>query len=175
MIFPEGTYYMNEKVVPLNKVIFNRRKLVAAVKALKKSGKKIVFTNGCYDLLHAGHVRFLKAAKKMGDVLLLALNSDSSVRRIKGPKRPITPQAERAELMAGLSCVDLVTIFNEADPLKIIKDVKPDVLVKGGDWPLDKIIGADIVRANGGKVKNIKYLKGKSTTNIIKKVLESYG
>jgi rfaE bifunctional protein nucleotidyltransferase chain/domain len=159
----------------MNKIIFNRAKLLAAVRALKKRGKKIVFTNGCYDLLHAGHVRFLKAARKMGGALLLALNSDASVRRIKGPKRPITPQSERAELMAGLSCVDLVTVFNEDDPYNIINDVKPDVLVKGGDWALDKIIGTDIVKANGGKVRNIRYLKGKSTTNIIRKVLESYG
>jgi len=157
------------------KVIMSRTKLVAAIKALKKRGKKIVFTNGCYDLLHAGHVRFLKAAKKMGDVLLLALNSDSSVRRIKGKNRPITPQSERAELMAALSPVDIVTVFYEDDPYNIIRDVKPDVLVKGGDWPLDKIIGADVVRENGGVVRNIRYVKGRSTTNIIKRVIESYG
>lgn len=159
----------------MEKVILDRKKLIAAVKSLKKRGKKIVFTNGCYDLLHAGHVRFLKAAKKMGDVLLLALNSDSSVKRIKGPKRPVTPELERAELMASLACVDIVTLFKEDDPYNIIKDVVPDVLVKGGDWALDRIIGADVVRANGGKVRNIRYIKGKSTTNIIKKVLESYG
>jgi rfaE bifunctional protein nucleotidyltransferase chain/domain len=159
----------------MNKVILSRAKLVSAVKLLKKCGKKVVFTNGCYDLLHAGHVRFLKAAKKMGDVLLLALNSDSSVRRIKGKNRPITPQAERAELVAALAPVDIVTVFYEDDPYKIIKDVKPNVLVKGGDWALDKIIGADVVKANGGAVRNIRYIKGKSSTNIIKKVLESYG
>jgi D-beta-D-heptose 7-phosphate kinase/D-beta-D-heptose 1-phosphate adenosyltransferase len=120
-------------------------------------------------------VRFLKAAKKMGDVLLLALNSDSSVRRIKGKNRPITPQAERAELMAALAPVDVVTVFYEDDPYKIINEIKPNVLVKGGDWAPDKIIGADVVRAAGGVVRNIRYMKGKSTTNIIKKVLESYG
>lgn len=159
----------------MSKVILNRKKLVSLIKTLKKRGKKIVFTNGCYDLLHAGHVRFLKAAKKMGDVLVLALNSDASVRRIKGKNRPITPETERAELMAGLACVDIVTLFHEDDPYNIIKDIKPDVLVKGGDWALDKIIGADVVEANGGRVRNIKYLKGKSTTNIIKRVMESYG
>jgi D-beta-D-heptose 7-phosphate kinase/D-beta-D-heptose 1-phosphate adenosyltransferase len=159
----------------MNKIILDRKKLIAAARALKKRGKKIVFTNGCYDLLHAGHVRFLKAAGKMGDILLLALNSDSSVRRIKGPKRPITPEAERLELMSSLACVGIVTLFYEDDPYNIINDVKPDVLVKGGDWALDRIIGADIVKANGGKVKNIRYLKGKSSTNLIKKVLESYG
>jgi D-beta-D-heptose 7-phosphate kinase/D-beta-D-heptose 1-phosphate adenosyltransferase len=158
-----------------NKVIFNRKKLIARIKSLKKSGKKIVFTNGCYDLLHTGHVRFLKKARSMGGALVLALNSDSSVRRIKGPKRPITPQDERAELMSALAPVDIVTIFYEDDPYNIINDIKPDVLVKGGDWALDRIIGADIVKKNGGVVRSIKYLKGKSTTNIIKQVLKNYG
>ncbi|MGD0566617.1 MAG: D-glycero-beta-D-manno-heptose 1-phosphate adenylyltransferase [Candidatus Goldiibacteriota bacterium] len=156
------------------KIIGNRKNLVAAVKKLKRSGKKVVFTNGCYDLLHVGHVRFLKTAKKMGDVLLLALNSDSSVKRIKGPKRPVTGQNERAELMAALDCVDMVTFFEEDDPYAIIKDVIPDVLVKGGDWAIDRIIGADVVKAAGGKVRNIKYIKGKSTTNVIAKVLKYY-
>ena len=158
-----------------SKVIFNRKKLIARIKSLKKQGKKIVFTNGCYDILHAGHVRFLKKAVAMGDVLVLALNSDSSVKRLKGPNRPITPQDERAELMSALAPVGIVTVFYEDDPYNIINDIKPDVLVKGGDWALDRIIGADIVKANGGVVRNIKYVKGRSTTNIIKKVLESYG
>lgn len=156
------------------KVIFDRKKLVSEVKKLKKQGKRIVFTNGCYDLLHGGHVRFLIAARKMGDVLVLALNSDASVRRIKGPKRPVTGEAERAEVMAALECVDIVTIFDESDPYDIIKDIVPNVLVKGGDWSLDKIIGADIVKAAGGKVRNVPYVKGKSTTNIIGKVLKYY-
>jgi D-glycero-beta-D-manno-heptose 1-phosphate adenylyltransferase len=158
-----------------NKVIFNRKKLIARIKALKKRGKKIVFTNGCYDILHAGHVRFLKKAGAMGDVLVLALNSDSSVKRVKGRARPITPQDERAELMSALIPVDIVTVFYEDDPYNIINDIKPDVLVKGGDWALDRIIGADIVKENGGVVRNIKYVKGRSTTNIIRQVLESYG
>ncbi len=156
------------------KIIFDRKKLVSAVKKLKKSGKKVVFTNGCYDLLHVGHVRFLKAARKLGGALVLALNSDASVRRIKGPKRPVTPENERAEVMSALSCVDLITLFHEDDPFNIIKDVVPDVLVKGGDWSLDKIIGADIVKAAGGKVKNVPYIKGKSTTNIIANVIKYY-
>ncbi len=157
-----------------DKVIFGRKKLIIAVKKLKKQGKKIVFTNGCYDLLHGGHVRFLAAAKKMGDVLVLALNSDASVRRIKGPKRPVTNQDERAEVMSALESVDIVTIFDENDPYNIIKDIVPNVLVKGGDWALDKIIGADIVEAAGGKVRNVPYVKGKSTTNIIAKVMKYY-
>jgi D-beta-D-heptose 7-phosphate kinase/D-beta-D-heptose 1-phosphate adenosyltransferase len=156
------------------KVIADRGKLLRAIKGLKKSGKKIVFTNGCYDILHVGHVRFLAAAKKLGDVLLLALNSDASVKRIKGPKRPVICQQERAELMAALECVDIVTFFGEDDPYEIIKATVPDVLVKGGDWALDKIIGADVVTAAGGKVKNIKYIKGKSTTNVIAKILKYY-
>jgi len=157
------------------KIISPGAQLLKKTGALKKQGKKIVFTNGCYDILHAGHVRFLNKAKKMGDVLLLALNSDESVRRIKGPKRPITPQAERAEIMASLSSVDIVSFFSEDDPYNIIKSVVPDVLVKGGDWAIGKIIGADIVRAAGGSVRNIKYEKGMSTTNIIAKVLKVYG
>ena len=158
----------------IDKVIFDRKKLIATVKKLKDNGNKIVFTNGCYDLIHGGHVRFLIAAKKMGDILILALNSDASVRQIKGPKRPVTAQAERAEVMSALECVDIVTLFEEKDPYNIIKDIVPDVLVKGGDWPLNKIIGADIVLAAGGKVKNVPYVKGKSTTNIIAKVLKYY-
>lgn len=157
-----------------NKIIIRRAELLEKVRAFKKQGKKIVFTNGCYDLLHGGHVRFLAKAKKMGDVLILALNSDASVRRIKGPKRPITPQSERLELMSCLESVDIATLFDEDDPYEIIKGVVPDVLVKGGDWAPDKIIGADVVRANGGKVRNIKYEKGKSTTNIIKKIVKVY-
>lgn len=157
-----------------SKIIVNRAALIKRIKALKRQNNKIVFTNGCYDLLHGGHVRFLSKARRLGDVLILALNSDASVRRIKGPKRPVTPQFERAELMSYLESVDIVTLFNESDPYNIIRDIVPDVLVKGGDWGLDKIIGADIVKANGGKVKNIKYEKGKSTTNIIKKIVKAY-
>jgi rfaE bifunctional protein nucleotidyltransferase chain/domain len=158
-----------------NKIIFDRAKLVKKVSALKKQGKKIVFTNGCYDLIHAGHVKLLQKAKKLGDVLILAINSDSSVRRIKGPKRPIMPELERAEVLAALECVDIVTAFYEDDPFNIIKDVVPDVLVKGGDWKMGTIIGADIVEAAGGVTRNIKYEKGNSTTGIIERVVNAYG
>lgn len=157
------------------KVIFDRKKLVKKVNALKKKGKKIVFTNGCYDLIHAGHVKFLQKAKKLGDILILAINSDSSVRRIKGPKRPVMPEHERAEVLAALECVDIVTIFHENDPFNIVKDIVPDVLVKGGDWKMGTIIGADIVEAAGGRTTNIKYEKGNSTTGIIERVVEAYG
>lgn len=156
------------------KVIFQRKKLLKVIKNFKKQKKKIVFTNGCYDILHAGHVKFLQEAKKLGDILLVAINSDSSVRKIKGKKRPIVPQKERAEVLSALKCVDLVTVFYEKDPYKIINDIKPDILVKGGDWPVNKIIGADIVRKKGGLVKTIKYIKGSSTTDIISRVLKSY-
>ncbi|MCX7697900.1 MAG: D-glycero-beta-D-manno-heptose 1-phosphate adenylyltransferase [Candidatus Goldbacteria bacterium] len=157
-----------------NKIIFSRKKLLKILKKLKIQGKKIVFTNGCYDILHIGHIRFLKKAKKFGDILLVALNSDSSVKKIKGDKRPIIPQRERAEVLSALEFVDFITVFYEPDPYNIIKDIKPDVLVKGGDWPLNKIIGADIVKKSGGIVKNIKYIKGNSTTEIINKVLRNY-
>ncbi len=156
------------------KIIFSREKLLKVIKKLKKQKKKIVFTNGCYDILHIGHIKFLKKAKEYGDILLVAINSDSSVKKIKGDKRPIVPQKERAEVLCALEFVDLITVFYEPDPYNIIKDIKPDVLIKGGDWPLQKIIGADIVKKAGGMVKNIKYIKGNSTTEIINKVLKSY-
>ncbi len=157
------------------KILRNRKKLAEKTRSLKKAGKKIVFTNGCYDIIHAGHVRFLRRAKKSGDILLVALNSDSSVRRIKGKKRPITPQAERMEVMAAFSSVDIVTLFCEDDPYKIINDIKPNVLVKGGDWKTGDIIGSDIVKKNRGSVKSVKYEEGRSTTGIIDKVIKNYG
>jgi len=155
-------------------VIMNREKLKKAVNSLKKAGKKVVFTNGCYDLLHVGHIRLLQSARKKGDILIVAINSDASVRRIKGDKRPLVNQKERAETLAALECIDIVTVFNEDDPFNIIKDIMPDILVKGGDWPLDKIIGSDIVIKNGGKVMNIKYQAGKSTTNLVGRVVKAY-
>lgn len=157
-----------------DKIIFLRKKLINKINKLKRKQKKIVFTNGCYDILHIGHIKFLKSAKRYGDVLIVAINSDSSVKKIKGDLRPIIPQRERAEVLAALYFVDIVTIFYEDNPYNIISDIKPDVLVKGGDWPIDKIIGADIVRKNGGIVKNIKYIKGESTSGIINKILKNY-
>ena len=139
---------------------------------LQATGKKIVFTNGCFDLIHTGHTRYLAKAKSFGDLLIVAVNSDSSVRMIKGEKRPINTQAERAEVLAALESVDFVTIFDEPDPHKIISELQPDVLVKGGDWPIEKIIGRDIVEARGGKVVNVPYVEGASTTGIIEKILK---
>ncbi|MBI3398356.1 MAG: D-glycero-beta-D-manno-heptose 1-phosphate adenylyltransferase [Deltaproteobacteria bacterium] len=141
---------------------------------LRTSGKKkiIVFTNGCFDIVHAGHVRYLNKAKSLGDMLVVGLNTDSSVRQIKGDKRPIVPQRERAELLAGLEAVDYVVLFNEPTPIKLIKAILPNVLVKGADWASHEIVGAEVVKAAGGKITRIKLVQGRSTTNIIKKILE---
>ncbi len=142
---------------------------------LRATGKKIVFTNGCFDLIHTGHTRYLAAAKALGDILVVAVNSDSSVRTIKGEKRPLNPEQDRAETLAALEAVDFVTLFSEPDPHRIISELQPDVLVKGGDWPIDKIIGRDIVEARGGKVMTIPFVEGASTTGIIEKILKKYG
>jgi rfaE bifunctional protein nucleotidyltransferase chain/domain len=142
---------------------------------LKKDGKRIVFTNGCFDILHAGHVRYLAAARAEGDILVVGLNSDESVRLIKGEKRPVVPQIQRAEVLSGLSCVDYVVLFDEPDPLNLIKNVGPDILVKGGDWEEKDIIGADFVKATGGRVVRISVVPGISTSSIIKRILEISG
>ena len=136
----------------------------------KSKGKKVVFTNGCFDILHPGHTRYLYAARELGDYLIVAVNSDSSVRIIKGEGRPILPQEVRAELLAALSCVDGVVIFDEDNPLEVIQYLMPDVLVKGGDWVEEEIIGADVVKEAGGEVRRIPFISGHSTTEIIKKL-----
>lgn len=150
------------------------KELKKTVEALHRQGKKIVFTNGCFDLLHYGHVIYLKKAKSKGDILIVAVNSDSSVRRIKGNGRPIVKEADRANVIAGLESVDYVTIFNEATPQKSIKTLKPDILVKGSDWGKNNIIGADIVAKYGGKVLTIALARGRSTTNLINRVAKIY-
>ncbi|OGW55860.1 MAG: glycerol-3-phosphate cytidylyltransferase [Nitrospirae bacterium RBG_19FT_COMBO_55_12] len=142
---------------------------------LKSAGTKIVFTNGCFDLIHTGHTRYFAKARSFGDILVVAVNSDASVRRIKGEKRPINPQDERAEVLAALGSVDFVVIFDESDPHKVIAALQPDVLVKGGDWPVEKIIGRDIVEARGGTVISVPYIEGASTTGIIEKIVKRYG
>lgn len=141
---------------------------------LKSEGKIVVFTNGVFDLIHSGHVDYLIKAKEMGDVLILALNTDSSVKRIKGYNRPILEQNERAFIVSNLKPVDYVTFFEEDTPAEIISDLIPDVLVKGADWAIDKIVGREVVEANGGKVKNIKFINEQSTSNIIKIIKERY-
>ncbi|TAN60370.1 D-glycero-beta-D-manno-heptose 1-phosphate adenylyltransferase [bacterium] len=148
------------------------RTLKPKLKALQAKRKKIIFTNGCFDILHAGHVRYLKKAKSHGDVLVVGLNSDASVRAIKGDKRPIVPQNERAEVMSALGFVDFVVVFNETTPLKLIEAIKPDILAKGADWAAKDIVGGDVVKKSGGKIRRITLVKGRSTTNIIRKILE---
>ncbi|RLC30750.1 MAG: D-glycero-beta-D-manno-heptose 1-phosphate adenylyltransferase [Deltaproteobacteria bacterium] len=154
--------------------ILETEALAEALISFRRSGRKIVFTNGCFDILHAGHVRYLSAARDQGDLLVLGLNSDESVRKIKGPRRPIVGQAQRAEVLAGLICVDYISVFDDADPLALIKAVKPDVLVKGADWPIEKIIGADFVRACGGSVVRVDVVPSISTSRIIGTIVERY-
>ncbi len=151
-----------------------RNELKATVDRLKREGKKVVFTNGCFDILHAGHTRYLREARKLGDALILALNSDTSVRSIKGPMRPIVPEAERVEVVTSLDSVDYVTVFDELTPLELIEFLRPDVIVKGGDWAEKDIVGAETVRKWGGRVAIMPEIEGASTTNIIDKVLQVY-
>lgn len=148
--------------------------LSSIVQSLKKAGKRIVFTNGCFDIIHVGHVRYLKEARHLGDVLIVGLNSDASVRKIKGSNRPIVPQGERAEVLSSLRDVDYVVVFNEPDPYHTIAAVKPDILVKGGDWHIENIIGRDIVESYGGKVCTIPFIEGASSTNIIESIIKKY-
>ncbi|MDY6954756.1 MAG: D-glycero-beta-D-manno-heptose 1-phosphate adenylyltransferase [Thermodesulfobacteriota bacterium] len=159
---------MSEKVI-------NRRELKERVQAMKRAGKTIVFTNGCFDLLHIGHVQYLEAAKAQGDILVVGLNSDSSVRKIKGPNRPVVPEKERAEVLAALACVDVVTIFEQPDPLTTIQTIVPHVLVKGADWAEDAIVGRDVVEAAGGRVVRVPLTAGASTTRVIETILAHYG
>ena len=136
----------------------------------KARGQKVVFTNGCFDILHRGHLHLLREAKALGDLLIVAVNGDASVRQIKGPARPVIAEAERAELIAALEMVDYVTLFDELDPYRQIEEIRPDILVKGGDWREEEIIGGDIVERSGGKIAVIPYLKGFSTTQIISRL-----
>jgi D-beta-D-heptose 7-phosphate kinase/D-beta-D-heptose 1-phosphate adenosyltransferase len=144
--------------------------LTREIRRLKAQGKKIVFTNGCFDILHPGHTRYLWTARRLGDYLVVAVNSDRSVRIIKGPERPVLPQDARTEVLAALGFVDAVVVFDEENPLRVIESLLPDVLVKGGDWPEHRIIGADVVRQAGGEVRNIPFVEGYSTTSILDKI-----
>ena len=155
----------------MKKKIKDKENLKKVVERVKKEGKRIVFTNGCFDLIHVGHTRYLEEAKKLGDILIVALNSDQSVRAIKGNKRPIITEEERAEVLSALQCVDFVVIFDEPDPLNIISLLKPDILVKGGDWGKDAIIGREVVESIGGKVVRIPEIKGASSSSIIDKIV----
>jgi D-beta-D-heptose 7-phosphate kinase/D-beta-D-heptose 1-phosphate adenosyltransferase len=144
------------------------------VARLQKEGKRVVFSNGCFDILHVGHIRYLAQARKMGDLLVVGLNTDRSVRAIKGDRRPIVPEKERAEVLAALEIVDYVVLFDEPDPLRLISALKPDILVKGADWPKDEIVGREVVEKAGGKVARIPLVPGSSSTNIIEKILKTY-
>ena len=155
------------------------KSLAAAVRAVRKAqaeGRRVVFTNGCFDLLHRGHVRYLEEARRLGDFLVVAVNGDASARQLdKGPGRPVVPETERAEVLAALAAVDLVVIFAEPDPARVIRAIRPDVLVKGGDWPVDRIIGADFVLAHGGTVRSLGYIPGTSSTGLIRRIAASAG
>lgn len=141
----------------------------SSLASLRAQGKKIVFTNGCFDLLHVGHVRYLQEARSLGDALVVGVNSDDSVKRLKGPTRPVQTEADRAEILAALAAVDFTVIFTEDTPENLIKRVHPDVLVKGGDWKIDQIVGAPFVLSYGGQVMSLQFVDGKSTTKIIEK------
>ena len=154
--------------------ILTRDALELKLNKLRRSGKKIVFTNGCFDILHLGHVRYLSFARSSGDILVVGLNSDHSVKLIKGDKRPVVEQSQRAEVIAGLWSVDYVTIFDEADPLALIESLKPDVLVKGEDWPEQEIIGADVVQKHGGKIVRAPSVPDISSSIIIERIKERF-
>ena len=144
------------------------------IHTLKKNGKRIVFTNGCFDILHVGHVRYLEQAKSLGDVLVVGINSDRSVRGLKGPRRPILPVEERGEILSGLGCTDYVTVFDEPTPFELVSLLQPDVLVKGGDWTPEQVVGREVVEGSGGRVVILPFVEGSSTTNIIDVILEKY-
>ena len=151
-------------------MLIERNKIVETCNAIRSGGKKIVFTNGCFDILHAGHVRYLTAAKSFGDILILGLNSDESVKMLKGANRPINNEKDRAEVLLGLKAVDYVVIFGERTAEKLIAEVRPDVYVKGGDYTIDKIPEAKIVQSYGGRVELVQFVAGHSTTKIIEAI-----
>jgi rfaE bifunctional protein nucleotidyltransferase chain/domain len=158
---------MKNKIIP-------RSQIKIVIGDFKKKGQKIVFTNGCFDLLHVGHVRYLQEAASLGDCLIVGLNNDRSVREIKGPRRPLIAEDQRAEVLAALACVGYVVLFDEADPFKLIESIRPDILVKGADWSLDKIIGADLVHSYGGEVCRVEVVPLISTSEIIQRIISRY-
>ena len=151
--------------------VTTRDELVSLLAERRQRQQRVVFTNGCFDLMHIGHVRYLQAARNLGDLLVVGVNSDGSVRALsKGPDRPIVPDVQRAEVLAALACVDYVIIFPEPDPGALIAALQPDILVKGGDWPLDRIVGRDTVEARGGRVQTIPLVPGVSTTTLVQRI-----
>lgn len=155
------------KIVPFSKVS-------TLASSLRAKNKRIVFTNGCFDIIHAGHIKYLEKARALGDVLIVGINSDSSIKKIKGPKRPVVRQRDRATIVAALRPVDYVSIFNDATPIRLIKAIRPDVLVKGADWRLNNIVGGDFVKSYGGKVRAVPLIKGRSTSNLIRKIVDIF-
>jgi D-beta-D-heptose 7-phosphate kinase/D-beta-D-heptose 1-phosphate adenosyltransferase len=155
--------------------VLSRGQMKRKADELRASGKKIVFTNGCFDLLHVGHTRYLRNARELGDVLIVGLNSDSSVRKIKGEGRPIVPEGERAEVLASLACVDYVVVFEEDRPDSLLKSIRPHIHVKGGDYSIQDIPERKSVESHGGKVVILKKVEGHSTRSIIQKILKAYG
>ena len=154
--------------------ILSRDELLKTAVKLKAEGKTLVFTNGCFDLLHPGHIRYLEKARALGDALIVGLNSDRSVKQLKGPARPIFPEAERAEILAALESVDYVTVFDEATPQELIASLAPHVLVKGGDWDANEIVGRKEVEAAGGRVVSIEHHAGHSTSDLVETITKNY-
>ncbi len=154
-------------------MLVSKESIKPLIDEYRKSGRKIVFTNGCFDIIHAGHVKYLEEARRLGDILVLGLNSDESVKILKGPSRPVNGEKDRAAVLSGLRSIDFVLIFDEETPFNLINYLKPDILVKGGDYDPDDIVGADIVRDGGGKVVVIEFVEGKSTSSIIEKINKS--
>lgn len=158
---------MKNKIVDLDTLLKIRERA-------KREGKKIIFTNGCFDILHRGHIEYLEEAKKLGDILIVGLNSDESVKKIKGEKSPIVPEEDRAFVLSALGCVDYVCIFDQETPEQLIKNLVPDVLVKGGDWEKENVVGKEFVEESGGEVFTIEEIEGKSTKKIIQTIIERY-
>lgn len=154
--------------------IKKRDDLRRIVEDLKTKGKRIVFTNGCFDLLHIGHIRYLEEAKSLGDILVVGVNSDRSVRNLKGPDRPILPEEERTEILSGLESVNYITIFDEPTPLELISSLQPHILVKGGDWTKETTVGKEVVERLGGEVVILPFIEGTSTSNLIETILKRY-
>jgi rfaE bifunctional protein nucleotidyltransferase chain/domain len=166
---------LREHGEPLHPAVLTLEEIILRFGREKRNGKRVVFTNGCFDLLHPGHIESLETARAMGDVLIVGLNSDESVRTLKGPGRPVIPAEERAEILASLECVDAVFIFEELTPQRVIAALLPDVLVKGGDWPGNQIVGRAEVEAAGGKVVRVDVVEGYSTSEILQRIRETKG
>lgn len=155
-------------------IITQPLELASTLRARQQAGERVVFTNGCFDILHVGHVRYLQAARDLGDLLVVAVNSDASVQSLsKGPERPIIPQEQRMEVLAALGCVDFVVLFSENTPLEVIEMLQPDLLVKGGDWSVDHIVGREVVESRGGRVRSIPLIPDISTSIIIQRIQQS--